>query len=44
MATLQVELLDEFIEQKERELRLILVTTITTTMNLIQAVFRNLKT
>jgi hypothetical protein len=44
MTTLQVELLDEFIEQKERELRLILVTTITTTMNLIQAVFRNLKT
>jgi hypothetical protein len=44
MTTLQVELLDEFIEQKERELRLILVKTITTTMNLIQTVFRNLKT
>jgi len=44
MATLQVELLDEFIEQKERELRLILVKTITTTMNLIQTVFRNWKT
>jgi len=44
MATLQVELLDEFIEQKERELRLILVKTITMTMNLIQTVFRNWKT
>jgi len=44
MTTQQVELLDEFIEQKERELRLILVKTITTTMNLIQTVFRNWKT
>ena len=44
MTTLQVELLDEFIEQKERELRLILVKTITMTMNLIQTVFRNWKT
>jgi hypothetical protein len=48
MTALQVEVLDEFIEKKERELRLILVKTITvktiTTMNLIQIVFRNWKT
>lgn len=45
MTALQVvEELDEFIEKKERELRLILVKTITTTMNLIQTVFRNWKT
>ena len=44
MTALQVEELDKFIEKKERELRLILVKTITTTMNLIQTVFRNWKT
>jgi hypothetical protein len=44
MTALQVEVLDEFVEEKERELRLILVKTITTTMNLIQTVFRNWKT
>jgi hypothetical protein len=44
MTALHVEELDEFIEKKERELRLILVKTITTTMNLIQTVFRNWKT
>jgi hypothetical protein len=44
MTALQVEELDEFIEKKERELRLILVKTITTTMNLIQTAFRNWKT
>jgi hypothetical protein len=36
MTAPQVEELDEFIEKKERELRLILVKTITTTMNLIK--------
>jgi hypothetical protein len=44
MTALHVEELDECIEKKERELRLILVKTITTTMNLIQTVFRNWKT
>ena len=44
MTVLQVEVLDEFIEKKERELRLILVKTIATTMNLRQSVFRNWKT
>jgi hypothetical protein len=47
MTALQVEVLGELVEKKERELRLIfliLVKTITTTMNLIQTVFRNWKT
>lgn len=44
MTALQVEVLDEFIEKKERELRLILMKTITTTMNLIQTIYRNWKT
>jgi hypothetical protein len=44
MTALQIEALDEFIEKKVRELHLILVKTITATMNLIQTVFRNWKT
>jgi hypothetical protein len=44
MTAIQIEVLDEFIEKEVRELHLILVKTITTTMNLIQTVFRNWKT